>query len=206
MKLRVGALAFILALACGGALAQPYRWTDAEGKTHYSDTPPPSSATNVGKPEKRVSVTGSGHQPFELEKAMKESPVTLYTAPSCKEACAQARAALNRRGVPFREVQVWNAQTNDELKRVSGGTQVPVLMVGRLKQVGFAQSAFDEALDIAGYPPAGILPARDQSQPAAPGDYLAPEQSSDSAAPAPTGEEPEKLGPYAPRFGSQSNR
>ncbi|MGE5129225.1 MAG: DUF4124 domain-containing protein, partial [Sphingomonadaceae bacterium] len=71
MKLRVGALAFILSLACGGALAQPYRWTDTEGKTHYSDTPPPSSATNVGKPENRASVTATPRQPFELEKAMK---------------------------------------------------------------------------------------------------------------------------------------
>ena len=206
MKLGLGALAFILSLACGVTQAQPYRWTDAEGNTHYSDTPPPASATNVGKPDERASVTASERRPFELEKAMKESPVTLYTAPSCTEACAQARAALNRRGVPFREIQVWNEQTNEELKRVSGGTQVPVLMVGRLKQIGFAQGAFDDALDIAGYPAAGILAPRDQTKPAAPEGYLAPGQAPESAAPAPAEEEPTKLGPYAPRFGSQSKQ
>jgi glutaredoxin len=206
MKHRLGALAFILSLACGITQAQPYRWTDAEGNTHYSDTPPPPSATNVSKPGERASVTATGRRPFELDKAMKESPVTLYTAPSCKEACAQARAALNRRGVPFREIQVWNEQSNEELKRVSGGTQVPVLVVGRLKQVGFAQSAFDDALDIAGYPAAGILPPRDESRPTEPEGYLAPGQANGGAAPAPAEEEPKKLGPYAPRFGSESKQ
>jgi glutaredoxin len=199
MKLGLGALAFILSIGCGSVQAQPYRWTDAEGHTHYSDTPPPASATNVAKPDVQGGATGTSTTPYALEKAMKESPVTLYTAPSCKEACEQARAALNKRGVPFKEVQVWNEQTNAELKRVSGGTQVPVLIVGTLKQVGFAQSAFDDALDIAGYPAAGVLPARTQSQPGAPQGYLSPAQPGGEPAGA-AAQEPEKLGPYAPQF------
>ena len=201
MKFGLRAIAFMLSLACGAAHAQPYRWTDAEGRTHYSDTPPPSSATNVTTPATRASVTQSEATPFGLEKAIKESPVTLYTAPSCKEACAQARAALNRRGVPFKEIQVWNEQTNDELKRLSGGNQVPVLLVGRLKQVGFAQSAFDDTLDIAGYPAAGVLPARAQTAPEIPQGYGPSGQA--GATPA---EAPQKLGPYAPRFSSGSSK
>ena len=206
MKFGLGALGFILSLACGVAQAQPYRWTDSEGRTHYSDTPPPSSATNVTKPATRASVTQGQATPFGLDKAMKESPVTLYTAPSCKEACAQARAALNARSVPFKEILVWNEQTNEELKRVSGGTQVPVLIVGTLKQVGFARSAFDNALDIAGYPAAGVLAPRTQSQPQAPEGYVAPEQQAGGGPASAAGEEPAKLGPYAPRFSSESKK
>jgi len=207
MKFGLGALGFILSLACGVAQAQPYRWTDSEGRTHYSDTPPPSSATNVGTlPAQRGVAETSPATPFALQKAMKESPVTLYTAPSCKEACAQARAALNARSVPFKEILVWNEQTNEELKRVSGGTQVPVLIVGTLKQVGFAQSAFDDALDIAGYPAAGVLPPRTQSQPQSPEGYTTPEQQAGGGPASATGEEPTKLGPYAPRFSSESKK
>lgn len=206
MKFGLRAIACMLSLACGAAHAQPYRWTDAEGRTHYSDTPPPSSATNVTQPATRASVPQSESTPFGVEKAMKESPVTLYTAPSCKEACAQARAALNRRGVPFKEIQVWNEQTNEELKRVSGDTKVPVLVVGQLKQVGFAQSAFDDALDIAGYPAAGVLPPRDQARPGAPQGYVTPAPQTGSESAPPAGEEPKKLGPYAPRFGPESGK
>jgi len=205
MKLGLGALGFMLSLACGVAQAQPYRWTDAEGRTHYSDTLPPASATNVAKPPVQGGVTESSSTPYALQKAMKESPVTLYTAPSCKEACEQARAALNQRGVPFKEVQVWNEETNEELKRVSGGTQVPVLIVGSLKQVGFAQSAFDGALDIAGYPAAGVLPPLGQNKPEAPEGYRSPGQESETAS-NPAEEEPQKLGPYAPRFSSESKQ
>ena len=166
MNFRSGALGLLASLACGAALAQPYRWSDAAGRVHYTDTPPPASATHVGKPAARVNVGAGGQQPFALRKAIERAPVTLYTAQSCEKACAQARAALNRRGVPFREVQVASEQTRTELQRVSGGTQVPVLVVGSLKQVGFAQRAFDDALDIAGYPAAGVLPPRNQAAPA----------------------------------------
>jgi glutaredoxin len=205
MKLGLGALAFMLSLACGVAQAQPYRWTDAEGRTHYSDTLPPPSATSVATPPVQGGVTETGSTPYALQKAMKEAPVTLYTAPSCKEACEQARAALNKRGVPFKEVQVWNEETNAELKRVSGGTKVPVLIVGRLRQIGFAQSAFDDALDIAGYPAAGVLPPLSQNQPEAPQGYRSPAQESGTAS-MPAEEEPQQLGPYAPRFSSEPKK
>jgi hypothetical protein len=36
-----GTLAAGLLLAAGGAAAQAYKWVDAQGKTHFSDTPPP---------------------------------------------------------------------------------------------------------------------------------------------------------------------
>lgn len=206
MKLGLGALAFMLSLACGVAQAQPYRWTDAEGRTHYSDTLPPPTATSVATPPVQGGVTGTSPTPYALQKAMKDAPVTLYTAPSCKEACQQARTALNRRGVPFKEVQVWNEQTNEELKRVSGGTQVPVLIVGRLKQVGFAQSAFDNALDIAGYPAAGVLPPLDQNVPEAPEGYRSPAQGSATASEPSEEEPPQAAGPYAPRFSSESKK
>jgi glutaredoxin len=206
MKLGLGALGFMLSLACGVAQAQPYRWTDAEGRTHYSDTLPPPTATSVATPPVQGGAAGTSPTPYALQKAMKESPVTLYTAPSCKEACEQARSALSKRGVPFKEVQVWNEETNEELKRVSGGTQVPVLIVGRLKQVGFAQSAFDNALDIAGYPAAGLLPPLEQNKPEAPEGYRSPPQGSATAS-EPAEEEPQQAaGPYAPRFSSESKK
>ena len=155
------------------ALAQQYRWTDDTGRVHYSDTPPPAATKNVQKKDLKGSVVSS-EPPFELQLAVKNAPVTLYTSPSCKQGCPEARATLNKRGVPFREVQVWDPETNELLRKLSGATQVPTLQVGSNVQKGFEQGAFDRLLDIAGYPKAGSMPERKQAAPPVPEGYAGP--------------------------------
>ena len=194
----------IILLAAGAAAAQQiYRWTDERGRVHITDTPPPPSAKSVQKKQYQSGPAESGATPYELALAMKDYPVTLYTSPVCKEPCAEARAALNRRGVPFKEVQVWEETSNEELKRVSGANQVPTLLVGRSVHKGFDQSAYDALLDSARYPRAGILPARSQAAPALPEGYIPPgEREAPKAEPAkpakPAAGEPRPTGPYAP--------
>ena len=183
----------------GSSFAQQlYRWTDEKGAVHITDTPPPPSAKGVQKP-RATSGPGTPQQPYELAQAMKEFPVTLYTAPSCKDACAMAREGLNRRGVPFREIQVWDKNSVQELVKVAGSNQVPVLLVGRSVQKGFEQGAFDALLDSARYPRTGILAARNQAAPKPPEEYQTPEQRQAQQTPAKPAEEPAPAGPYAPR-------
>ena len=195
------------ALAAGAASVQAqqlYRWVDEQGRVHVTDTPPPPSARGVQR-QKPASVSAEGapaaqQQPYELAQAMKDFPVTLYTSPVCKEPCAMARDALNKRGVPFKEVQVWEEESNAELKRVTGSTEVPALVVGRSVHKGFQQDAFDALLDSARYPRAGILPARNQGAPKPPEEYVPPgqRQQAEPVKPEPV-EETRPLGPYAPR-------
>lgn len=201
-------LLIVLATALGSAQAQQklYRWVDDKGNVNVTDTPPPLGARSV---EQKTYGSGAaaGQAPFELREAQKNFPVTLYTAPSCKEPCAQARAALNVRGVPFSEVQVWNEETNAQLREVSKSNEVPVLTVGNSVQKGFEQSAFDSLLDSAGYPRAGLLPAGEQAAPEAPKGYIPPAQHAESSKPTAEPVKPEpapKLGPYAPRFSEAS--
>ena len=120
----------------------------------------------------------------DLAKAVKDSPVTLYSSTNCKDGCAMLRDALNKRGVPFKEVQVWDQATNDELKKVSGGNGVPVLIVGAKVQKGFEQGAFDSLLDDARYPKAGVVPVRKQAAPPP------PPAPSETPAPNPAAAEP----------------
>jgi len=196
MRYAAAAIALCLALTPGAASAQQlYRWTDASGRVHVTDTPPPPGAREVEKKSFKGSVVETDQLPFELSKAMKNAPATLYTSPSCKDPCAQARAALNRRGVPFKEIVVWNPETNALLQRVSGAAAVPTLTVGSTVQKGFEQGAFDSALDIAGYPKTGQMPPRNQAAPSAP---TGANQTS-----APAEEEQKPLGPYAPRFSGE---
>lgn len=195
-------------LAAGPAYAQTlYRWTDEHGKVHITDTPPPGAAKGVvtSRPPASPPASAPAEAPlsFELAIAMKDFPVVLYTAPGCKEVCSQARVALNKRGVPFKEVQVWDESSNEELKNVSGGNDVPTLLVGRSMHRGFEQGAYDALLDSARYPRAGLLPARTQAAPAAPEGYVSPESREALKAapskPAAAEEPAQAAGPYSPK-------
>src|ERR1700741_2735156 len=199
------AIALAVAAAGSAAAQQLYRWTDENGRTHVTDTPPPAGAKDVRKlrpgaapgaaadaPSKPAAV------PYALEWAMKQYPVTLYTSPGCADPCAGARDLLNKRGVPFKEVQVWEEEGNEELKRLSGDTRVPPIKVGASVYAGFERSAYDSLLDTAGYPRAGVLPARAQSVPGRPEGYVPPEEREKPKAEPVKPEAEAPAGPYAP--------
>jgi glutaredoxin len=176
------------------AQAQQYRWVDKDGRLRFSDTPPPPGAKDVRKTDSPAAgpAPAPAPLPFALVELQQNFPVTLFTSPNCKEFCVQARAALNKRGVPFSEVQVWNEETLEQLKKASGSDSVPVLVVGRSKESGFDQGRFDALLDSAGYPPAGVFPARAQAAPPVPEGYEPPQ----AAEPVTPPEAAQKPGPY----------
>ena len=174
----------LLLLPAAFAYAQQYRWIDKDGRVQFTDAPPPAWAKDVRRTSAAPAKPDAAQVPFELARLQKDFPVTLYTSPNCKEGCELARGALNTRGVPFKEVQVWNEETNEELKRLSGAVEVPTLLVGRSTQRGFEQGAFDSLLDSAGYPKAGILSAGKQKPPGAPEGYVAPAERELTAKPA----------------------
>jgi glutaredoxin len=161
-------LALGLLLCTGGAGAQMFKWTDANGVVHFSDQPPRDHAR-----VERKAVAGGGQGvglPYALAEAARKSPVVLYTSSACGP-CDQGRSLLQQRGIPFAEKTV----TSDEDKRAlaeAGGTgQVPVLLVGGARRLGFQASAWNEALTNAAYPSRGMLPANYKNvaaEPAAP--------------------------------------
>ena len=198
MILRAFFLPFVTLLLAAAmpALAQQYRWTDEKGQTRVTDTPPPPGARDVRRIDKPLPAPGpaSNQQlPFELQRLQKEFPVSLYTAPICKDPCALARALLNKRGIPFTEIQVWNVETLEELKQAAGNDSVPALRVGRSVQAGFDPGRYDALLDSAGYPQPGVFPPRAQAAPATPEGYEPP-PTAEPVAPAQTA----KPGPYDP--------
>lgn len=144
-------IALLLFVVTGTALAQQYRWLDEKGRVHYSDTPPPAAAKSVEKKNLKGNAVGEQTN-TQLAKASKESPVTLYTHPDCKAPCDKAREILGKRGIPFKEVSVVDQARYEELKKLSGDAQVPVLLIGKRVETTPSESAYQQALDEAGYP------------------------------------------------------
>ncbi len=186
------ALGTVALLCATAASAQLYRWVDKDGKVHYTDRPPPAAAGKSEQLRPGGSATDGGALPYATQQAVQNYPVTIYTAENCKDACADARKLLQGRGVPYREVAVADEKSREELKKVSGGEEVPVMTVGRSVTKGFGADAWHLALDAAGYPRSGPPLAAQAQKPGAPApDAKAP--AADQSA------EPKKLGPYAPR-------
>lgn len=129
---------FLLAmlLACP-AVAGVYKWTDAQGRVHYSDVPPQAAKTTQLKLQ-----TYAG--PAQVSRvAGMESGVTLYTTEWCG-VCKRAKAFMQQNGVPFREWDVEKTEYGATKFRQLGGTGVPVITVGAEKMVGFDAPGFME--------------------------------------------------------------
>ncbi len=131
-----------------------YRWTDAQGKVHYTDHPPPAGA----KSATQKTYKGGGTDAAEsqaMQQARAGNPVTLYATATCGVHCERARAHLSRRGIPHASKDPsTSVDANEELRKGGGQARVPTLMIGSEKLEGYAEAAWDAALDKAGYPPA----------------------------------------------------
>lgn len=157
-------LMFCLVLSGTSALAETYRWTEG-GKTVISDSPPPGKTKSLYKAG--ASAEPGEALPFAVKKAMEAFPVTLYSAEACTNDCKLARDLLKSRGVPFTEKIVETQAEIDELKQLIGEAAVPALKVGNQRYRGFDTAAYNNLLDLAGYPktaPFGSKPTGGQSK------------------------------------------
>lgn len=131
--------------------AQLYRWVDADGKVHYTDQPPDAKAKNVEQRRFGGNVIDTTQLPYATREAAKKFPLTLY-ANDCGDPCTQAVQHLSQRGVPFVRKTLKDEAEAEELRKLAGGLQVPLLLVGKKPLKYFQAQEWDSALDAAGYP------------------------------------------------------
>jgi glutaredoxin len=159
----LGAIGLVLAWQAG-AQGNVYRWTDREGKVHFSDTPPTEEAKDLTQKRMGGSSVDAAALPYETQAAMKRNPVALYVADKCAP-CDSGRAFLSGRGIPYTE---HNAQGNageiEAVKKLTGSAEVPLLLVGDRTVKGYDAGAWSAALDAAGYP-RSLLPGRRAPEP-----------------------------------------
>ena len=138
-----------LALLAAAAAAQGiYRWTDANGKVHYTSEPPPGARASPVRA--RVNSYGAPAQsrdatPKPQPQAARAGPVVMYATSWCPY-CAKARAYFARQGIAYTEYDVEKSATaNAEFKRL-GGRGVPLILVGRERMNGFSEDGFGALL------------------------------------------------------------
>jgi glutaredoxin len=138
--------------ALAGAQQQMFRYIDTDGRVVYTDTAPPADARSVQQKKLGGNFIETSEPPYALQFAQQRNPVTLFSG-TCGTLCDQAHALLNRRGVPYREIDPSQPVELQKMKEVTGDLQVPVLMVGSSIMIkGFDEEKWRVALDQAGYP------------------------------------------------------
>jgi hypothetical protein len=139
-----------LVLAATGAVGDTYRWTDSGGRTVVSDTPPSGKVTNFVK--NGAKAEPSDGLSFAMKRAVEAFPVTLYTSADCVAECKNARELLTGRGTPFTEKMLQKPEDFEELKQLVGDVFIPSIKVGKQNFRGFEAGAYNNLLDLAGYP------------------------------------------------------
>lgn len=148
-SLRVLLASLVLLAAAASADAQTvYRWTDAQGKVHYTSDPPANAKASAIR-----SRVNSYSAPAKVEpvagapkvQAGAALPVVMYATSWCPH-CAKARDYFAKSGIAYVEHDVEkSAGANAEFKRL-GGRGVPLIVVGREKMSGFSEQAFEHLL------------------------------------------------------------
>lgn len=133
----------------GLSMAEIYKWTDANGKVHFSDKPPTNKNVET-LDEQRLASRASSYTQAEI-KALSINPLTyrksqkliMYTTSSCGY-CAKARKYFAKQRISFKEKNIETSEKyHREFKKI-GGKGVPVILWGKNKMNGFSVDKFEK--------------------------------------------------------------
>jgi glutaredoxin len=150
----VAAASFACLAASFASQAQTsvYKWTDKDGKVHFSDVPPPPEVKDSTRKLMGGGAAAAPQAPYATTMAARRNPVILYSSAKCGDLCDQGRALLAKRGIPFAERQAdVDPAAGEAVKQMTGKLQVPVLRVGEKHVEGYREDLWNSALDAAGY-------------------------------------------------------
>lgn len=131
-------------LACASflaatAVAETYKWTDAEGKVHYSDQPPPSSVKNptTVTPRKKTSRSAPEQESETAKTEGKQAPTAAKTT-------QELDAEFRQRRVEAAEKEAADRKAAQEAEEKRKNCEQSKANVARLKNGGRIARANDQ--------------------------------------------------------------
>jgi glutaredoxin len=116
------------------AFPEVYKWTDAQGKVHYSDKPLDNSAKPVVL--KNIPTYSDADYSY-ISKALADNKIVLFSTDWCTY-CEKARRHLTEYRIPFVELNVQNPSFAKRYYDSLGFTGVPVMLYEDRKVQGFS--------------------------------------------------------------------
>lgn len=145
-RIALFAFAAMLLASASAQASRLYRWVDEDGNITYQDRPPPDDASRVETRDV------GGRAPVARDEAGRtNTSVTLYVVPECVS-CDYVRALLEKREVPFKEVNVGtDVVAQEALRKRAGDLSVPAVAIGSRIVKGYVEPILKSELDQAGF-------------------------------------------------------
>jgi len=137
-----------LLLAAQTTSAEIYQWTDANGKTHFSDQP--SAQHSSQTLEQKINVYKSRplgpvtYDPYKKSKPKASSKRVVMFSTSWCGVCKQAKRYFRAKGISFSDYDIDKNSTARAQYKKLGGRGVPLIVVGNRRMVGFSAAGFEQ--------------------------------------------------------------
>jgi glutaredoxin len=131
-------VSFLLVVA-SGAQSEIYRWTDENGKVHFSDQPSRKHTTEA------VEVRVNTYESVSIDTSVLRTgkKVIMYSASWCA-VCKKAKSYFKKNGIKFTEYDIEKSAKGRSDYRKLNASGVPVILVGEQRMNGFDIEAFKE--------------------------------------------------------------
>ncbi len=129
----------LLLTVAGNVTGKIYKWTDENGRTHFSSSPPGTGKAEIVKP--KINTYSSRKPKKSGAKPGTKKKVVMYSATWCV-ICKNARRYFKKNGITFKEYDIeTSSKGRRDYKRLRG-RGVPIIMIGNKRMNGFDPKSF----------------------------------------------------------------
>lgn len=122
------------------ASAEIYRWTDEQGKMHFTDSSP------TGKQVEEVKVKVNTYTAVEItpliERLGRKNKVVMYTAAWCG-ICKKAKKYFQENSIDYVAYDVDKSRTGKRDYKLLKSRSVPIIIIGDKRMNGFSPAKLD---------------------------------------------------------------
>jgi glutaredoxin len=134
-------VSILLLITSTTGIAEIYKWTDAQGKIHFTDSPP--EGEQAEQVELRINTYTAVEITPLVERLGKEDRVVIYGATWCR-ICDKAKKYFRENNIPYVSYDVEKSQVGRMDFKLLKGRSVPIIIVGRKRMNGFNVAKFEK--------------------------------------------------------------
>lgn len=138
-RVTVFLFAGLLMLSAQPAVAEIYKWIDANGKVHFSDEEP----EHLKAEPVTLEINTYTNVSYDLSVFDTGGKVIMYSTEWCGY-CKKARRYFQKKGIPFTEYDIEKDSRARRQYKKMGATAVPVILVGKQRMNGFSVKGFEK--------------------------------------------------------------
>jgi glutaredoxin len=132
-------LLIILILSVSSLDAEIFKWTDDQGKVHFSDKKP----ADTGASQVKLKINTIKAVSFDRSIFNLGPNVVLYSTEWCGY-CDKAKRYFKRKKIRYTEFDIEKSSQGKRQYQKMGATGVPVILVGKQRMNGFSEVGFEK--------------------------------------------------------------